>query len=152
MAFFDNLGKKLSEAGQNVSQQTRNMGDISRLNNLISEDRKLVSQHCCELGKAYYQAHRGDPGSEFASQVAEIGKLVAEIAEAEDSIRRLKGIVKCPGCGAELPIQSLFCPQCGRQLPPPPAPAPKEDVCPTCGKPAPKGTVFCCYCGTRLDG
>ena len=52
MAFFDTLSKKLSDAGQSVSQQTKNLGEINRLNNLIAENRTGISQRCFELGKA----------------------------------------------------------------------------------------------------
>ena len=72
MAFFDTLSKKLSDAGQSVSQQTKNLGEINRLNNLIAENRKGISQRCFELGKAYYQAHHEEENVEFPALVSQI--------------------------------------------------------------------------------
>lgn len=47
----------------------------------------------------------------------------------------------CAGCGAEIPVDAKFCPQCGQ---------PQARVCPTCGKEWPAGTNFCADCGTKL--
>ena len=104
MAFFDNLSKKLSDAGQSVSQQTKNLGEINRLNNLIAENRKGISQRCFELGKAYYQAHRDEENVEYPELVGQISELLKGIEEAEETIKQLKGITKCPSCGAEVVI------------------------------------------------
>ena len=149
MAFFDNLSKKLSDAGQNVSQQTKNMTEINRLNSLISENRKGISQNCFELGKAYYQAHADEEGCEFPELIERIRELLTGIEEAEESIKRLKGITKCPSCGFEVSAQSAFCPNCGAQIA---AVAAKPRRCPGCGKEAPEGSSFCVYCGTKLNG
>ncbi len=149
MAFLDNLSKKISDAGQSVSQQTKNMGEINRLNGLINENRKSISSLCFELGKAYYQAHFGDSSRcEFPEQVEQIRQLLAGIEEAEENIKRLKGIKKCPTCGSEVPPQTAFCPHCGTQVG---EVAPKPRICPSCGKTAPEGSSFCVYCGTRLN-
>ena len=149
MAFFDNLGKKLSDAGQNVSQQTKNIGEINRLNGLIAENRKGISQRCFELGKAYYQAHSEEEDCEYAELVGQIRELLKGIEEAESSIKTLKGITRCPSCGTEVSAQAAFCPNCGAQIA---AQAAKPRRCPGCGKEAPEGSSFCVYCGTKLNG
>ena len=149
MAFFDTLSKKLSDAGQSVSQQTKNLGEINRLNNLIAENRKGISQRCFELGKAYYQAHHEEENVEFPALVSQISELLKGIEEAEETIKQLKGITKCPTCGTEVPAQSAFCPNCGTQIA---AVAAKPRCCPGCGKEAPEGSSFCVYCGTKHNG
>ena len=35
MAFFEQLGKRLADAGQGVAQQTKNLADVTRLNSAI---------------------------------------------------------------------------------------------------------------------
>ena len=37
MAFFEQLGKRLTDAGQNVVQQTKNLADVTQLNSAISD-------------------------------------------------------------------------------------------------------------------
>ena len=51
---------------------------------------------------------------------------------------------KCPFCGAELKDDSLFCTECGKELP-------KAIECPHCGAPVNEGDVFCTECGKRID-
>lgn len=144
MAFFDELSRKLSDAGQNVSQQTKNLGDLARLSSLISDRKKKLSTQCFELGKAYYKAHQHDENPEFPELVASITALFAEIGQAEDSVRQIKGLKKCPNCGADIPVKSVFCPSCGTQIGTP------QRLCPGCGREAAEGTSFCIFCGARL--
>ncbi|MBR5342660.1 MAG: zinc ribbon domain-containing protein [Oscillospiraceae bacterium] len=145
MALFDGLKGKLADAGQNVSQQTRNMSELARLNNLIAETKRKLSAQCFELGKQYYQAHQADEAPEFPEAVSAIRGLLDEIKESEEAVLLLKGIKKCPTCGTEVPIQSVFCPGCGTQIGTPPR------CCPACGKEAKEGSLFCVYCGTKID-
>lgn len=51
---------------------------------------------------------------------------------------------KCPFCGAELKDDSLFCIECGKELP-------KGIECPHCGASVNEGDIFCTECGKRLD-
>lgn len=51
---------------------------------------------------------------------------------------------KCPFCGAELKDDSLFCTECGKELP-------KGIECPHCGASVNEGDVFCTECGKRID-
>ena len=51
---------------------------------------------------------------------------------------------KCPFCGAELQDDSLFCIECGKELP-------KGIECPHCGTSVNEGDVFCTECGKSLD-
>ena len=44
MAFFEQIGKHLSDAGQNVAQQTKKLADVTQLNSTISEKQKKISQ------------------------------------------------------------------------------------------------------------
>ena len=41
MAFFDNIGRKVSEAGQKMIQKTGEMSDTSRLNAQINDEERL---------------------------------------------------------------------------------------------------------------
>ena len=58
MAFFENIGKKISNAGQGAAQQAKNLTDTTRLNARISELKKKISQLMLEMGNDYYKKHR----------------------------------------------------------------------------------------------
>ena len=155
MAFFEQLGKKLTDAGQGVAQQTKNFADVTRLNSEISEKEKKIAQLYRTVGQTYYERHRDDPAPELEAQVQEIRALFAEIAQHQEEIKQIKGIVKCPSCGADVPLQAAFCNSCGAKMEPasPQAAVHTEDtkICPVCGAASPRENRFCTSCGTKFD-
>ena len=46
MAFFDELGKKISVTGQNVMQKAKGMADITSLKSQINEEQKKIDKYC----------------------------------------------------------------------------------------------------------
>lgn len=56
----------------------------------------------------------------------------------------------CPYCGVHLPIDAVFCRNCGKALAGS-APATGKRVCPTCGAHVELTTAFCPNCGTKLS-
>lgn len=153
MAFFEQLGKKISDAGQGVAQQTKNLADIAKLNNMVSGKEKRIAALYSEIGKAYYESHKNDAVAEEKAGISEINTLFAEIEQHRDEISRIKGIKKCPNCGADVASGSAFCNSCGQALAQDePAPAPTDGkVCKSCGAAVPDGNLFCNNCGARLE-
>lgn len=146
VAFFDDLGKKLSQAGQSAVQKTKDMTDIARMNAAITEEEKKIDAHYYQIGKLYAVLHAKDPESEFAGAVKAILDSARKIAEYRKEIQDIRGIVVCEKCGAQIPDQASFCNVCGTPL----AGKSPEDagvVCAGCGKVVPKGTRFCSHCG-----
>ena len=158
MDFFEQLGKKLTDTGQNVARQTKNLADVTQLNNAISEREKKVSQLLLSIGQAYYERHKNDSAAEELSLIEEVNSLQAEIAQNREKIKQIKGIVKCPNCGADVPFNAAFCSNCGAKavhdavLPETSA----EDAgnvryCPNCHAAVAKDDLFCNICGTKMD-
>ena len=50
----------------------------------------------------------------------------------------------CPSCGAQIDDSSLFCTECGKQIP-------QGNVCSHCGAPVNNGDSFCQNCGNKID-
>lgn len=153
MAFFEQLGKKITDAGQGVAQQTKNLADIARLNSSISDKEKRIANLYSEIGKAYYERHKNDAVAEEAASISEINTLFAEIEQQRDDISRIKGVAKCPNCGADVAHGSAFCNSCGQALAQnEPAIAPADGkVCPSCGAVVADGNLFCNNCGTKIE-
>lgn len=55
-----------------------------------------------------------------------------------------KGMVNCPDCHGEVPLDARFCHHCGHQMV-------VAIRCPECGKALPPQANFCSRCGARLD-
>ncbi len=54
-------------------------------------------------------------------------------------------LMTCSHCGAETPVDSRFCKECGQRL------APEEELtCPHCGTKIPAGSKFCKECGGEI--
>jgi len=150
MAFFEQLGKHLMDAGQNVKQQTKNFADVSQLNTAISAKEKRVMALYAELGRAYYDKYREDAAAEGQEQLAEITALLAEIEEAQEKIKRIRGIEKCPQCGGDVPRQASFCAACGAKMEREAAAEKEGRFCAACGAQVAEGNSFCSKCGAKM--
>ena len=115
MAFFEDLGKKISDGLDGVSNQAKNLTDQVRLSTAVSEKEKQVNALYTAIGQAYYAAHSNDADPAYA-EVAEITALLEEIRVLKEDLLKRKGIATCPACGAELATGSAFCPKCGTKL------------------------------------
>ena len=152
MSFLDQLGKKVSDAGKGVAQQTKNLTEIARLTSVIDTEEKMVAQSYTQIGKTYYENHKNDPDAECAAQIALVNKSLEKIAQWREQIQRIKGIVKCPQCGAEIPYGSQFCGVCGTKIVRSEAAPAAASVrrCPSCGAEAAATDRFCNKCGQSL--
>jgi len=155
MAFFDDLGKKLSQAGQSAVQKTKEMTDIAKLNGMISDEEKKIKDTYYKIGKLYVETHQSVCENEFADMLSAINESENKIKEYKDQIQEIKGIEKCSKCGAEVANGAAFCGVCG-------APMTKEEPvvvdeaedtvkkCFGCGAEIAEGVAFCSQCGTKV--
>lgn len=154
MAFFEQIGKRLTDAGQNVAQQTKDLADVTKLNTAISEKEKRISQLFLLVGQSYYEKHKNDDTAEELEKIAEINALYAEIFTKREKIKEIKGVVKCENCGADVPLNAAFCNACGTKVNrTEPTKKNTEEVCmcPTCQAVVEKGNLFCNHCGTKIE-
>lgn len=152
MSFLDNIGSKASAAGQAAAEKARNFAEVNRLNGVISDHEKRISRLYFEIGQSYYERHKDDPEAEELERIAAITDTNEKIAVCREQIKTLKGVEKCPNCGADVQNGSQFCNNCGTRMPPASMKtAPKAGLtCPTCGAAVAEGNLFCNSCGTKL--
>lgn len=154
MAFFDDLGKKISKAGQTAAQKTKEMTDIAKLNSAISEEEKRINNNYNQIGKLYVTLHSTDYENEFAEMVEAIKASEEKISSYRQQVKDIKGTIKCSCCGAEIPINSAFCNVCG-------SPIEKQmtDIdnevkvirCTGCGAVLEQNMKFCTTCGKLVN-
>lgn len=155
MAIIEQIGKRLTDAGQSAAQQTKNFTDVARLNSAISEKEKKISQLYSLIGKSYYERHKFDSAAEESESIGEINSLFYEIAQNREKISQIKGVMTCEKCGAEVPANSSFCSVCGARVNRGAAvgkDAGAERRCPSCNAVVEEGNLFCMHCGTKVDG
>lgn len=152
MAFFDDLGKKLSQAGQTAVQKTKEMTDIARINGAISEEEKRLFNTYYEIGKLYVALHLKDYEADFSSMIAALGESERKIKEYRQQIQAIKGVVRCEKCGAEVANNVAFCSSCGAKMTANVADESNENLvkCAGCGAMVDKDMKFCVACGKQM--
>ena len=177
MAFWSDLGKKISDTTQSVVEKTKISTDTMRLNGLISDEERNVQRIYAEIGRKYMELHGADGDPDFAGLMQEYQTSKAKMEEYRSQIRRNKHILICAGCGAEIPETVLYCTRCGAENPvgkrlaeeqrqreeaeraareadlqaaavPPTEPQP--EFCARCGQPRTAGAMFCTFCGAQF--
>lgn len=117
MAFLDELGKKISQAGQSAVQKGKELADIAKINSAVSDEKKKIDSNYREIGKLYFSLHGEDPDVDFAAMIAAIHESKNRIAEYKQQIKDIKGVVCCEKCGAEVSNDAAFCSACGAPMP-----------------------------------
>lgn len=151
MAFWDNLSQKASETTAKAMQKAKEMSDIARLNSMISEEETKINNTYYQVGKLYVTMHPHDHEEEFAGMVASLAEAEEKIKSYRQQIQDIKGVVRCPQCGAEVQSGVAFCSSCGAPMPKV-QPVNTDDLvcCEGCGAMVKKGVRFCTSCGKPM--
>lgn len=120
MDFFNKLSKKASETYQFTKDKTTKISGELKLRNKINECKNKIEDIYEEIGRmvfAQYKSNTMGESEEIKEKCEEIDKLNEEISTAETAILELKEIKKCVSCGAEIKLDVVFCPKCGKEQP-----------------------------------
>ena len=146
MAFFQDLGKKITNAAQDASKKTTELIEISKLNSSISADKSAIAEVEKKIGGLVYNMFvAGEQIPEpllaevqiIADKYTSITNLENKIAEIKAEAERYKE--EQARLAAEAKAQS----QAGA--------AGAAKFCKGCGAPLESGMVFCGKCGTKND-
>ncbi len=152
MAIFENISKKVSRTSQGAIKRTKAMAETAKINAQISAENKVIWDNYTALGQRYYELFGGAPDEDLAEYIEAIRVATMKIDQYGSQISKLKGIERCPGCGAEMKDGAIYCTVCGTKLPEPAAEEmPENKICKNCGQPLGDDAVFCSGCGTRAE-
>lgn len=151
MALFDDLSRKLTEAGQTAVQKTKEISDITRISSAISEEEKKINNFYYQIGKLYVAIHISDYEADFSGMMQAIIESETKIRDYRQQIQDIKGIVRCEKCGAEVPSNAAFCSACGNAMPKVEVVANADLIkCNACGAMIDKSMRFCTSCGKPM--
>lgn len=152
MGFFDDVGKKFTDAGQKTMQKTKEVSEIARINALISQEQAKIDNTYYQIGKLYASIHGNDNEEEFAGMVAKVAELEQQILDYRKQIQDVRGMQQCEKCGAEVPVGDAFCSSCGAAMPKGEKKGALKDYvkCPGCGTLVKKEMRFCTTCGQAM--
>lgn len=145
MSIFNQIGKKISDAGQETAVKAKNFAEIAKFNTKISDIEDRISILFLELGKEYYEENKDN--EEAIEKIKEINSAYNEISYYKEQIKLIKGVEKCPNCGGDINNGSAFCSFCGAKI----ITETKGKVCPNCNASVDENDVFCNSCGKKLD-
>ena len=151
MAFFDEIGKKLSHTGQMAVQKTKEMADIAKLNSSLSDEEKKINNAYYQIGQLYFDLHSEDFEPDFEVFITQLKESQNNVENLKKQIQDIKGVKRCTTCGAEIPNNSTFCSSCGSAV------TQQKSVdaanlikCTNCEKMIEKGMKFCTFCGNEI--
>ena len=155
MSFFDELGRKITDAGKAASEKAKDLAEVTHLNSVIKEKQAQADALTAELGEAYFNAHVNDKNCEFYDKVKEIDNLKKAIDDCRSSILEIKGLVECPFCGTQFDADENCCPNCGKAIPRRAQSivsgnGEEKLICAVCGYHMRPGSNFCIMCGTPV--
>ena len=159
MAFFEELGKKISQVGYATVQKTKELADVSKINLSISEEERKLNDLYMQIGKKYVELHMDTPEDEFVELLEQIYTGKEKILSLKSEIEKIKGVICCENCGAEISEKSGFCSNCGAKI------ELKAEVleeliveeviekklCTNCQTELKPDALFCSECGTKVQ-
>jgi hypothetical protein len=94
MGFFDELGKKISDASQDMMQKGKDFADTTKLNSQIHDEERKISAVYTKIGKKYFEEFHQAAGAGYQDLVDEIHASQAKISEYQDKLNALKAGVE----------------------------------------------------------
>lgn len=154
MAFFNDLGKKITQTSQGVVQKTKDTAETIKLSATISDEERRIANLFSKIGKTYFELHADSYEPELEQMILGIKEAQEKIESCSEQIKRLKGVVRCPNCGSEVPYDAPFCSSCGSRInvqSAPPDVGSNVRRCVKCGVPISPDMAFCTNCGTKVE-
>ncbi len=112
MGFFNNLGKKTTEATTKIARE-------AKLKMKITENKQKIKDLYMEIGRKNYENHVREEDidiNEFIKDdFSKIDKFSKEIEDARKEILVLNNKKMCKKCFAEINNDDKFCPKCGEK-------------------------------------
>lgn len=140
MAFFQDLGKKITDGVQDASKKTTELIEINKLKSSIASEKDAINATKIQMGdKIFTMFNAGEAIPDtMAEDVQAIQARLDKITELEGKIEEIKaaseaekasraaaaaapaagagtGTRFCVGCGSPLAEGTLFCGKCGRK-------------------------------------
>ncbi|MBE6598538.1 MAG: zinc-ribbon domain-containing protein [Ruminococcaceae bacterium] len=137
MSIFNEIKRNVSGAASVASKKTTELTEIAKIKVNIKLEKAKLSECYEEIGRLFYTAERSgeDYTSDIAAYIMQADKIKATIAKYKTELAKLRKIVICEGCGAEISDTAAYCSVCGT-----------KQVKKCCSEEAAKAEPCCCEC------
>ena len=154
MAFFDELGKRLSGTASKVQEMTRDGIELTKLQQEQKRLENEIEKDELALGKLARHLLKDSDDPAVKAIIDKLNSEEADLKAVFDRRDYIKSLGRCPACGTAVQSGSKFCPACGERIPEREAPDPvfkrenkDMEFCPNCGATVRPGLKFCPMCG-----
>jgi len=134
---IDEIGKKLSSAGQKSVKAVSDFSQTTKLKDQIVEEKNKISLFYMEIGENYYRLNKKKPNIQFVDIINQIKLCEERINDIEREIQVIQNVKVCPNCEETIDYGAAFCPKCGFAF--------NEDFGDEEGE-----SIYCTYCGTQV--
>ncbi len=134
-----------------VTTHTEKYKESIKLNTAIAKNEKQLLALYQTIGQNYCEQRGAAESAEQKGLVDQAIALKRETVSMQNRLQELKGITRCPACGAKVPEGAKFCAFCGAKLVDAASPEKTEKVCPACGAKLAASSNFCTVCGAKLE-
>ncbi len=126
--FLEDLGKRLGETAETVTNKAGEAMEIQKLKSQIRTLERENNNDLAELGLAVYDQFKAgaEVGEEAAGLCEAIQSREESIAECMQKISDVKGDSQCEECGKTVGKGMAYCPYCGHKMPE--IPEEEEDI------------------------
>ena len=115
MAFFEELGKTLSDTGKEVATKAKALTETIQLKTQISVEKTKLEEAYAVIGKQFYEANK-EPEEAYAKAYEAVRASRERIAALEIELTQSEGTRICAECGAKVPKNSYYCGKCGAHV------------------------------------
>lgn len=116
--FFEDLGKRIGETAETMSNRAGEAIEIQRLKGQIRSLARGNAVDLMDLGKIIYERYKA--GEEIEESFKALCDAVAgrevSIEEYEKKIAHIKGAAECRNCGKMVASDMVYCPYCGEKV------------------------------------
>ena len=116
--FFEDLGKRLEETAETVTNKAGEAIEIQRMKSQMRNLARGNAVDLMELGRMIYDRYKDGEEVEEAAEglCAAIREREESIGKYEKKIAKIKGASECGHCGRMVARDMAFCPYCGEKI------------------------------------
>lgn len=114
MAFWQELEQWATETAAKGMQKAKGFSDVAKIRTVLVDEEKKIQDIYLQMGQLYAALYADNPAGPFVELMQQLKEANQKKEEYQRQIQEIKGVQKCPRCGAEVPTNSAFCPSCGR--------------------------------------
>ncbi len=115
MDFLSDVARKTKQAGKDALNKAGDVKDTVKYKMDIHTKEEFIDRQYASIGKRVFEAEKDKENTPY-EEVFLIKRTFEEIEEIKAEMARLKGMDKCPSCGASVEAGGRFCPICGAKM------------------------------------